>query len=173
MVWLIGHRQPKGAATAMLEPTATAPHLDSTLTFASPLRGLSPAGELKRWASENEMPKTVPLASSAFALTACAVVGRRGGPAMQSSAKSGGARTATESRSASALSAPPGTNVGQSHSAAANRKVGLISTVRGAWRRRTRCAASYCRPHANNCAEAQPFAPPDVRQPAAPSVARR
>jgi len=30
MVWLIGHRQPKGAATAMLEPTATAPHLDST-----------------------------------------------------------------------------------------------------------------------------------------------
>ena len=30
MVWLIGHRQPKGAATAMLRPTATAPHLDST-----------------------------------------------------------------------------------------------------------------------------------------------
>jgi hypothetical protein len=30
MVWLIGHRQPKGAATAMLRPTVTAPHLDST-----------------------------------------------------------------------------------------------------------------------------------------------
>jgi len=29
-VWLVGHRQPKGAATAMLRPTATAPHLDST-----------------------------------------------------------------------------------------------------------------------------------------------
>ena len=46
MVWLIGHRQPKGAATAMLEPTATAPHLDSTPTCASRLR-LSHAGELK------------------------------------------------------------------------------------------------------------------------------
>jgi hypothetical protein len=30
MVWLIGHRQPKGAVTAMLRPTVTAPHLDST-----------------------------------------------------------------------------------------------------------------------------------------------
>ena len=30
MVRLIGHRQTKGAATAMLRPTVTAPHLDST-----------------------------------------------------------------------------------------------------------------------------------------------
>ena len=30
MVWLIGHRQPKGAATAMLRPTATAPPPYST-----------------------------------------------------------------------------------------------------------------------------------------------
>jgi hypothetical protein len=29
-VWLIGHRQPKGAATVMLRPTVTVPHLDST-----------------------------------------------------------------------------------------------------------------------------------------------
>jgi len=30
MVWLIGHRQTKGAATAMPRPTVTAPHLYST-----------------------------------------------------------------------------------------------------------------------------------------------
>jgi len=47
MVWLIGHRQPKGAATAMLRPTVTAPHLDSTAGRPSPPRQRTSV--LSRW----------------------------------------------------------------------------------------------------------------------------
>ncbi len=35
MVWLLGHRQTKGAATDNTEPKATAPHLDSTVSRPS------------------------------------------------------------------------------------------------------------------------------------------
>jgi hypothetical protein len=36
MVELLGHRQPKGAATAKLDLPATAPHLDSTRLYRIP-----------------------------------------------------------------------------------------------------------------------------------------
>ena len=38
MVWLLGHRQPKGAVNGDARPTATAPHLDSTVRRRPGLR---------------------------------------------------------------------------------------------------------------------------------------
>ena len=38
MVWLLGHRQPKGAVNGDARPTATAPHFDSTVRRRPGLR---------------------------------------------------------------------------------------------------------------------------------------
>jgi hypothetical protein len=48
MVWLLGHRQPKGAVNGDARPNATAPHLDSTGCRSARVQGAVRGSQLVR-----------------------------------------------------------------------------------------------------------------------------